>query len=102
MKKFWQINFIIYLYSILFIFISITDFYFNKNGSLINYYTFNMTLFYPIMFIEWIQFPSSLIAIIFRKAERTKKHLLFLIALIFLNFIKWILWFFAVAGVTTK
>jgi hypothetical protein len=107
MKWFWKVNYLlsIYLLLIILFLISTGTTFYSENKWFIyleKILTINSALYILTMVVEWLQFPVCMIKFIFWKEERTKKHLLYLIALIFLNLFKWFLWFFVVAGVTTK
>lgn len=109
MKWFWKTNYFITIYLILILFIYLI--YFIEVGTefyaitkwfkiFIKILTFNGTLEMISMIIEWIQFPLCLFVLIFRKNERTKIHLFYLIFLVFSNLFKWVLWFLAVGATT--
>lgn len=108
MKKFWKINYYITTYlTIINLFIIR---YYIENGdafyantkwfqTIERILTFDNTLNFLSLFIEWIQIPICLLVLIFWKLQRTKKHFFYLILLVILNLIKWGLWLFAVSGV---
>ena len=92
----------IYLYSLSFLIITVLDYCYSKEGNLISVYTFNMSLFYFVLIIEWLQFPLCICYLIFLKKERTTMHFLFTFSLIILNLIKWGFWFLAAGAATYK
>lgn len=98
LRRFWVINYIITIYSILLLYS-----FWNYEGNLYDILSINDKFpFVLSVLIEWLQIPMVLIILIWKKQERSFVHWLYWLILLILSISKIVLYFFAAGAVTYK